>query len=486
MKILLLNPPFPLFPSESKFASPPLGLAYIAAVLQVAGHDVRILDSVVEGYSTEIPSQGDLKIYGLRNEEIIKRIKDFGPQVIGISCVFSTLHNIVIALSTSIKEAFPEIKIVLGGTHATVFAEELIVNPAVDFIIKGEGEYAMAGLLDYLSGRISLEEVDNLVWKHGGLIKSNPQKFIQDIDKLPFPARHLLNMAAYKKIGLLQGLTRPGVSATTVITSRGCPASCIFCSIHSVWGHKFRAHSADYVLNELEYLKDGFGIKHVLFEDDNLTYDKRRAESIFSGIIKRKFEFTWTAPNGIAVWCLDEVLLKLIKNSGCSNLFLAIESGDPETLKNIIHKPLSLEKTTEVIEICYRLGIRTQAFFVVGLPGETMSSMHKSMAFAKRLNVDRISIAIATPYPGTKLYDICKENGYLNKNFNVTKLITRTGQIHTSEFCAFDVEKLVSITYLGFSVFHPIKTIKRLIERIQADWRQTLYFIFRRSILLIK
>lgn len=480
MKILLLNPPFPLFPGESKFASPPLGLAYIAAVLQKCGHDVRILDSVVEGYHTETNFQGNVLVYGLSYKEIIERIRDFDPHIIGISCVFSTLHTIVLSLSAAIKEMLPEIKIVVGGTHATVLAEQLISNPAIDFIIKGEGEYAMSGLMEHLSGKLMPEEVDNLVWKKNGSVSSNPQKFIQNIDELPLPARNLLNMSAYNRIGLLQGMARPGMPATTAITSRGCPASCVFCSIHSVWGSKFRAHSAGYVLNELQTLKEEFGIGHIVFEDDNITFDKRRAKEIFQGMIDKDFQLTWSAPNGIAVWCLDEPLLKSIRDSGCHVLFLAIESGDPHTLKDIIHKPLNLGKSVEIIKLCNKLGIRTQAFFVIGFPGETIASMRKSMAFAQKLDVDRISIAIATPYPGTQLFEICKKNGYLSKHFDMTRLMTRIGQISTSDFSPRDVEKIAATAYVRFALFHPFKTIRHLFQRIKVDPLQTLYFVLRR------
>lgn len=480
MRILLLNPPFPLFPGESKFASPPLGLAYIAAVLQKSGHDVRILDSVAEGYKKETYSQDNVLIYGLPYKEIIERIKDFTPDIVGISCIFSTLHDIVLSLSAAIKESLPGTKIVLGGTHATVLAEELIVMAAIDFIIKGEGEYAMLGLVEHLCGKRKLEEVDNLVWKQNSSVNSNPQKFIENIDELPFPARHLLPMSTYNRISMLQGVSRVKGHATTVITSRGCPASCVFCSIHAIWGNKFRAHSVGYVLSELKFLKENFGISHIVFEDDNITFDRKRAGEIFRGMIDRDFQFTWSAPNGIAAWCLDEALLKLIRESGCLVLFLAIESGDADTLNNIIHKPLSLGKFLEIIRICRKLRITTQAFFVIGFPRETIKSMQKSMAFAERLNVDRISIAIATPYPGTKLYEICKTEGYLSKNFDLTKLMTRIGQIHTSEFGPHDVEKLASMTYIRFALRHPFKTIRRFIERIQKDPIQALYFVFRR------
>jgi len=482
MKIFLLNPPFPLFPGETKFVSPPLGLAYIAASLERKSHEVCILDAVVEGYSTETKQNKHNVIYGLTSQDILKRIKEFNPEIIGIACVFSTLHDIVLNLCSVIKRSFPAIKIILGGTHATVLAQTLVSEPCVDFVIRGEGEVAMVELSEYLSGSRSIESVSGLTWKKNDQIEFNPQNFCQDIDDLPFPARHLLNMEAYKKVGILQGATRPGIAATTVITSRGCPASCVFCSIHSVWGKKFRPHSAKYVLKELQILKEKFAITHVVFEDDNITYDKKRAQEIFRGMIENKMKLTWSAPNGIAVWCLDTDLLRLIRDSGCTVLFLALESGVQDTLDNIIHKPLNLKKALDVVRECRRLRMTTQAFFVIGLPGETKETMGRSMAFAEQLGVDRISIAIATPFPGTELYEICQKNGYLSPNFDISELMTRRGQIFAPDFVPIDVEGLASRTYLRFAIFHPWATLRRLAERFRIDPLQTVHFIFKRLI----
>jgi len=480
MKVLLINPPFVKFPGETKFTSPPLGLAYIASELEKRGHEVLILDSVVEGYDTQIRREDTTVLYGLPKTEILRRATDFSPELVGISCPFSNLHNVVLELCRDLKHRLPNATIVLGGTHATVLAEELVLDANVDFVVRGEGEIAVSNLIEHLEGKLSLEQVSGLVWERDGEVQSIPQEFISDIDKLSFPARRLLNMEGYKRIGFLQGVTKPGTSATTMITSRGCPALCVFCSIHSVWGRKFRAHSAEHVLEELQHLREEFGIKHIVFEDDNITFDRERARKIFQGMIERNYRFTWSAPNGVAVWCLDEDLLKLMFESGCSVLHLGIESGDPETLKNIIHKPLRLEKVVEIINLCRRIGIQTHAFFVIGLPGETMDAMMRSMKFAESLDVDRISVAIATPYPGTELYEICRTEGYIPEPLDMSKLMTRVGQITTPEFSPPDVEALASSTYLRFAIRHPLRTVKRFGERFLLDPKETSEFVIRR------
>ena len=271
MNILLINPPYPFIPDEVKTASPPLGLAYIAAMLEQNNYPVKIVDCVIEGYNTETEISNGIRTYGLSKREIIHIIEEYQPSVIGISAIFSTLDSIIRELSRDIKETFPEVKIVVGGTHATVMAEELICEPSIDYVIRGEGEYAFLGLVEYLEMKRQIDEVNNLTWKENGEIRSTPQQFIEDIDQLPRPARHLLNIEGYIKIGRMHGSPEKGVRAATLITSRGCPAKCIFCSIHSVWGRTFRGHSPEYVLNEMQELREQYKINHLLFEDDNLT-----------------------------------------------------------------------------------------------------------------------------------------------------------------------------------------------------------------------
>ena len=232
MRILLLSPPYVLFPRETKFASPPLGLSYIAALLEKNNYEVKIIDAVVEAYKTVTGYDNGTSVYGMSKNDILNTLDEYQPDVLGISFIFSTLNAVLSELGPLIKEKFPRIKIVLGGTHPTVMADTLIKEPYVDYIIRGEGEFAFLKLLKYLQGKQEIENVNNLTWYENGKVRCNTQEFIEDIDKLPHPARHLLNMEGYIQIGALQGVTNRGKRATTMITSRGCPAKCVFCSIH--------------------------------------------------------------------------------------------------------------------------------------------------------------------------------------------------------------------------------------------------------------
>ena len=488
MKILLISPPYFLFTGEPKWVSPPLGLAYMAAVLEGKGHELKIIDCALDGYDNEYKIDDEAAYYGLSIEKILEIVSDYSPSVIGISIMFSTLSQISDKICNAIRNKFPDIKIVIGGAHASVLVDELLNSSSVDFIIRGEGEYALSELLEHLSGARPIDKVRNLSWQdENGKVHSTPQVFIEDLDRLPLPARHLLNIDAYIRIGKLQGFRQTqGSRATTMITSRGCPAKCVFCAIHPLWGKKFRHHSPEYVLKELKYLRDKFGITHILFEDDNLTFSRDRALHIFQGMIDENLNLKWITPNGVALWRLDQSMLELMKKSGCIHLCLAFESGVQDTLTKIIKKPLRLDKIKDIPSICKKLGIETTGFFVVGFPGETMEAIERTLDYAVKSELDDIALMIATPYPGTQLYQICDENGYLEPQYSYNNLMTRIGQIQTPDFAPDQLDYLIEKAILRFSIYHPLRSFKKLAKRFIAKPLDTPLFIVRKLNYLFK
>lgn len=478
MDILLINPPFPVLPYEPNHVSPPLGLLYIAAELINQKHTVHILDSVVEGYTRITHYDDSVSTYGLSFDEIIDRINDIKPDVIGLSCLFSTLDSIIRWLAKRIKGEFPSIPIVLGGHHPTVFYSEFIAEEYIDFVIRGEGDIAFSELIEAIQGKRSLRQVANLTYKSDCEAISTKQIFLNEVDTIPYPARHLVNLEKYIKIGRMHGESKIGARATTIITSRGCPANCVFCSIHPVWGHRFRGHSSEHVLNEINFLHREYNINHIIFEDDNITFDKERAKEIFQGIIDEQLNITWSVPNGVAAWSLDEELLALMKQAGCHRLSLAVESGCQETLNTLIHKPLRLEQVEKIVTYCKKFHISTTAFFVVGLPGETKEMIQKSMTYAINLDVDTISIMIATPYPGTRLYDICLEKGYLDSEYQFHELTPHYSLINTDDFSSEDLKRIVKKTVIRRALRHPFGVRKRLLEKFRVAPAATLSVIF--------
>ena len=311
--------------------------------------------------------------------------------------------------------------------------------------------------------------------------KARRANFIEDLDTIPYPAWSYLPMERYFTINKPHagGKETPN---TVMITSRGCPYQCIFCSIHSVWGKRFRKRSIQNITGEMETLIKRYGIKEIQFEDDNLLFDRDYAERLFQEMINKKLNLRWTAPNGISVEKLDRTLLKKMKESGCYALFFAIESGREETLKDIVKKKVPLSRIKSLVKYAKTLGIKVSGFFVVGLPGETKANIKQTFSFAAGLSLNEALFFYATPYPGTPLYTQAL-NQKLLKDISYTELYVNHPVMGTGHLCREAVEKLVerekriyrvrTVLYgwmdnplLHFSRFiiHPARTIKRLLE----------------------
>lgn len=471
-KILLIQPPCTINKSYTKEIQPPLGMAYIAAVLEDK-FELKILDAAVEGWHTEaVVSKQEIR-YGLSFEQIEQRIRDFNPDLVGISCLFSMQAHNAHKVGQIAKKVNPEIITVMGGAHPTVLAKKVLEDKAIDYAVIGEGEQTISRLIDCLNQNQDTAKIDGLAFRANGQIFINPKtSFIQDLDALPFPARHLLPMEKYFAINMPHGVTSRRSPNTSMITSRGCPAQCIFCAIHPIWGKKFRARSAENVIKEIKHLINTYGIQELQFEDDNLTFDKTRAMSIFEQMIKENLNILWTTPNGVALWAMDQPMLLSMKQSGCYRLCLALESGDQDVLHKIINKPLDLAKAKQLISFAYKNGFETDAFFVIGFPGETKAQIKRTFRFGRSLQVSNVNYYIATPYPGTRLYEQCIQGDYLVKDFDPDSLGVKKGVIITSEFTPLELEKMVSQEKLLFYVIllfkNPrafyVKVIKRFIH----------------------
>jgi len=463
-RILLISPHYTILKNHYKNLTPPLGLAYVAAILEKEKYNVKILDVAAEDFENEIPV-GDKSIkYGLCFEEIEKRIKRFSPHIVGVSCSLSNQFDSVKDICRIVKSINEDIITIIGGEHPSALPEESLKNKFVDFIIIGEGEKTTLQLIKCIEQGKEVSKIDGVAFKEKDKVIVKPKtKFIENLDELTFPARHLLPMEKYFKMSLPQGLTYRKTPNTSMITSRGCSANCVFCATTNFWGNKHRARSPESVLSEIEYLVKTYGIKEIQFIDDNLTLDKERAIRIFKGM--KKFGLSWSTPQGIAAWTLDEELLKEMKESGCYEVTLAIESGDQHVLNKIIGKPGNLDAIRDLVKEMKRLKIMTKGFFVIGLPGETKKQILKTFRFASELNLDAASFFLATPLPGTRLLKICEERGYLRKGFNYNNIHFNIGNTKTSEFSAKELEGLLFRNMLKFNLGllarNPVKFIKK-------------------------
>jgi len=393
-----------------------MGIAYLGAVAREQGYDVACLDTLLEAPYQRTALTDEICRFGLSYDKIIDRIREWNPDVVGISCLFSNQWPSVRELSKRLKAEDPELIVVIGGAHPTFLSEKCMMDAPVDFIIRGEGERSFIELLDKLRGEQPVDSIDGLAWRAGETIRVNPKEsYIENLDSLPFPAHDLFDLERYFKIALPMAYSLMSPRNLPIVTSRGCPCRCTFCSSTNLWGKCYRTRSAENVLAEMDWLVDRFGVKELKFQDDNLTSDRKRAREIFQGMIDRPYYLHWNLPNGIAIWTLDEEMLTLMKRSGCYEMLLAVESGNQEVLTNLIKKPLKLDQIREVNRIARKLGILRGGYFIIGLPGETKSHIMDTIRFSRELKLEGAVIFIYNPLPGSRLFDECVRRGYITE-----------------------------------------------------------------------
>ncbi len=471
-KIILINPPWVFAHERDIILSQNLGLAYLAAYLTEHGHQVRIIDALADGVRTRIKVKGKYQTFlqvGLTYQQIADQITP-DTDIIGISAPFTNNAKIVKQLASKIKQVFPNKLIVMGGVYPSLTPVDAFC-PEIDYYIIGEGEIPLLELASDKDPR----QIKGLLVRDGKHEIITCAEIIEKLDEIPFPARDKLPMAQYLSFCSPR---RDRINTVSMITSRGCPFDCTFCSIHAITGYKWRMRSAENVIKEIKTLIKDYAIEHIEFEDDNLTLDKPRMQEIVKGIIKINQQgkpISWSAPNGVMVETLDRELLEQIKLSNCLFLNLAVESGDPEMLKKM-NKKLDLAKVLEIAKICKQLGIRINAFFMLGYPGETEESFSKTLDFVKKLNkagVNEFYATITRAYPGTKLFAQCRQAGFIadrldREDIFLGNTLLKENGIETADFKIKDLlqrlrefEKITVPSYLRFyhKYYHILKKI---------------------------
>lgn len=414
LRTLLIFPPLTALPSDYPTPDPPLGLAYIAAVLEKHGFDIKILDAFAEGLNNVEQKSGGYIRIGMDENNIKNYLLKYNPTLVGISCAYTAHLQDTLEMARVVKETIPHSIVMLGGAHATSEAEPLLKNRNIDLVVMGEGEMTVLALAKVLQSGGDITKVNGISIRVGKRIIRTPSRsYIDNLDELPFPAWHLLPMEIYLRRQTSTRSYTMRLPRTNIITSRGCLYHCIFCSVHSIWGHKWRARSPENVIEEMKFLIKKYGIGEFYILDDNMTIRRKRIMEICNMMINDNLNVKWVTPNGVAVWTLDKELLLKMKESGYYRLTLGIETAAEETLK-LIGKPVNLQKANQIIKISNKIGLWTHSTFIFGFPDEQMSSIMKTINFARKSWLDFATFYIATPYPGTKLYDAFQKYNLLN------------------------------------------------------------------------
>lgn len=393
MKVSFLFPCWTeVFGKFSKLAQktsgfPPLNMAILAGIAEKLGHQIQIIDGEIEG---------------LNNQEIIKRVKEFSPDLIGMTGTTPGFH-LVVRLARELKEQM-NVPIMAGGHHVTLFKEK-VFDKCFDFFFASEADISFADFLKLYEKNGDLTKVKGLLFRHNGEIvfTGNPG-LTQDLDAIPFPARHLLKFEKYK-VGTLHGT----LNYTSIMTTRGCPFECIYCS-NSVYGRNVRRRSIENVIAEIELVVNKFGIKHFYFVEDVLTLNKEFSLKLCDELDRRGLKITFEGSTRANLF--DEELAKRMSKSGLIRISFGLESADPKVLK-IIKKQVPLESYIQANKLTKKYGIETINSVMLGLPGEDRESIEKTIAFLRKAkDIQHTTYGIAMPYPGTEFYEMAKKGEY--------------------------------------------------------------------------
>jgi radical SAM superfamily enzyme YgiQ (UPF0313 family) len=417
---------------------PPLGLSYVAGALEKAGFEVQMLDNYQMRTTIDFVKQ-----------EVQKR----QPAIVGITCG-SVTYRRAVEMSKAIKEVLPSCKVVVGGWHASYLPDSALENPEIDYAIMGEGERTMVELASQItkgSDQKIIAQIPGIVCRLDGKISKTPPMLIEDIDTIPYPARHLLDMNFYdRQIGYLKA--KP---VDVMHVMRGCPYSCNYCETKKLWGMKCRAFSSERVIGELKYMKEKFGSKGIYFIDDNFTINKERTIELCQQMKQNNLDLEWACDTRVDLLSAD--LLKQMREAGCRTIFFGIQSGSQRILDKL-NTHTTPEKIEAAFKLCRKAGINIAASFMLGIPGETVADMETTYKFAKKLGPDWCTFYVFIACPTSCLYEEVLEQHLYDRMEDFLAFV------RTDEFNYESVVALQKRYQRGFNT-----APKTLLRRIRRD-----------------
>ncbi len=383
--VTLVNPPYP---SRSPGRFIPLGIGYLAAVLEKNGYTVDVIDCQAQEYTNK-----------QLEDEFTKR----QPNVIGVTSATLT-YKPALEIVKMAKKTCPNCLTIMGGPHVTVLDEQVLnEQPELDIVVRGEGEQTLLEIVDLASKSDlkTLHGVNGLTLRNNGQIFRTPDRaFIENLDELPHPAYAHFPLSKYMLLGK---------NYLPIITSRGCPFQCTFCLASRMCGRGFRTRSPEKVVDELEWLRDTHGADSFAFYDDTFTFDMKRAFEICEEMKTRKIDLPWDCRTRVDR-ISKEILIKM-REANCKLIHYGVESGSQKML-NAMKKGTTVEQNEKAIKLTKEIGISVAISVVVGYPGETEDMLKQTFNFIRKTKPDYVYVCQAIPYPGTEMYDLLKELGW--------------------------------------------------------------------------
>ncbi len=380
-----------IWPRFEPHASPPLGIARLAAVLRKKGVSVDILDCTFEsGY-----------------EVVLEKLKEVNPKIVGLSILTPYYPN-ALKIAGMVKEFNKDITVLAGGAHPTCLPERTLAEKDIDIVVIQEAEVTIGELYDTLMNKGDLSKVDGICFeKDGKPFRTKDRAYIEDLDSIPLPARDLLPMEKYfaNKTGRMRwSVPQP---STSLMATRGCPYNCTFCATKYIFSKKVRYRSVENIMKEVRELKEKYGIKGIFLADDTFTIRKEWLREMCEGFKKEGIK--WFCATRVNL--IDKEKLQMMKDGGCALISFGIESGNQSTLDNILKKGITLEQIRKAYAMAKEVGIPAHGTCMIGLPGETEEDMQRTIDFVLSLDAEAVQFSILTPYPGTEIYEYIRSLG---------------------------------------------------------------------------
>jgi radical SAM superfamily enzyme YgiQ (UPF0313 family) len=404
MKVLFLNPP----PVEGvnvvregrcmqrtttwQTVWAPVSLATSAAVCRDAGIEVRLVDGIVE----------DIDLQGLK-----ELVADFRPSLVVINTATVAIESDV-RMAAHIRDAWPEARTCVMGVHVSSFPEEsLAACEDLDIVIRGEPEYSIRDAALAIAGEKELDGIPGLTFRaeDGSFVNNEKRTFVADLDEVPFPAWDLVDTGKYR-------MPLTGRKFVLVASARGCPYACTFCANKIYYGARLRRRSPERIVDEMEWIVESFGIRDFLIWSESFTNDQEYAIATAEEIVRRGLKIRWVCNSRVDT--VSPRLLRAIKNAGCWMIGFGIESGNQQVLDSV-RKGTNIAEAVMAVRMAQDVGLEVTGHCVLGFPGETEETMQETIDFAKYLKLDYTQFYCAVPFPGSRLYEECLENGWLDE-----------------------------------------------------------------------
>lgn len=456
MRILLIVSNIDKGSSWESAPEPPLGVAYIAAYLE-EDNQVKIIDNFLEKRQPT---------------EIIKNIRKFEPDVVGLSITTFTINE-SLALAKLIKHWNKDIKIVAGGAHPTLFPQQILESPDIDAVVIGEGELTMKEYVNILKSEGNLRKVNGLAYKkEGRLIINSPREHVKNLDKLKFPAWHLLKIKDYPEFQISTNLVSPVMN---ICSSRGCPYQCLYCSSPTIWGRNWRGMSGKRIVSEIQALIKKYNINSIKFHEDHFTLNRNRVIDFCKELAKKGINIEWQCE--ARVNNVDPEMLKKMKKAGCKIVWFGIESGSQKIL-DFYRKDTNLQQIRNAIKMVKAAEIRPMGSFILGAPIETEREMKKTIRFGLNLGLEEIYFNVLVAIPGTDLYKYVIKNKLIHRK--IGEVVEVSGVVSRAR-----VIRLRSMAQKRVILHKIIKLWKRFLVYYISNPRKFLSNRLRRNIIFL-